>query len=529
MVCRRLAILLTLIAGVGFLGCDQAPLLPKKSYGDSLVIITYHAPASINPLTSLSGISSQLVEVVFDGLVRIGEDLDARPSLASSWQFSDNGLRWTFLLRRGVRFHDGVEFTARDVKFTLEEIIHSKSIGLYTGGLADLIKSIQIKDNYTVEILLNRPSPSFIYNMEVGVLPAHLLQGKGSLEEFGLHPVGTGPFRFSQWNEYEIVLDANRDYFLGRPYLDKIVVRVYPSQALAWARLMRGEGDLLGPVDPSVYDFLKQVKPLQIYPSYNLHYSIVVFNNNREPFHDMKVRRALNYAIDKEDMIQKALMEKGRPAAGPIWPRSWAYDPSVKPYPYDPQRALALLKEAGWRDTDGDHILDKEGKRFSFTLVINEGDETKRRIVMLLQQQLWEVGILMDVKTVSTTSIDFLFRGEFEAVLMDIFAYINPDFSYNVWHSSQIGRGANIGHYQSGIVDELLEDARRTQDREDARRIYYKFQEEIHDNPPGIFLYWADILIGVHRRFRGVKFSPTRTMAYIHEWYVPKQEQKYNK
>lgn len=527
MICRRLAILFTLIVGVGFLGCDHTPPLQKKPYGDSLVIITYHPPTSINPLTSVSGISSQLVDVVFDGLVKIDEDLEARPALASSWQISDNGLRWTFYLRRDVRFHDGVEFTSRDVKFTLDEFIHPKSPGRYTGGLADLINSIQVKDTYTVEILLNRPLPSFIYNMGVGILPAHLLQGKGSLEEFGLHPVGTGPFRLSQWKEKEIIFEANRDYFPGRPYLDKIMVRTYLSQELAWARLMRGEGDLLGPVDPSVYDFLKQVRSLQIYNAYNLHYSIVAFNNDREPFHDMRVRQALNYAIDKGAMIQKALMGKGQPAAGPIWPRSWAYDPAVKPYPYDPQKALSLLKEAGWRDTDGDHILDKDGKRFSFTLAIIEGDETKKQTAMLLQQQLWEIGVLTDVKTFSTASMDFLFRGEFEAALMDISAYIYPDFSYNIWHSSQIGKGLNIGRYRSGIVDGLLENARRTEDREEARLIYNKFQEEIHDNPPGIFLYWADTLIGVHRRFRGVKFSPISPMAYVHEWYVPKGEQKY--
>src|SRR3972149_1986791 len=181
MVCRRLAILLTLIAGVGFISGHRPPPLPKKSYGDSLVIITYHAPMRINPLTSVSGISALLADVVFDGLVKSGKDLEARPSLASSWQISDNGLRWTFLLRRDIRFHDGVEFTARDVKFTLDEIIHSKSIGIYTGGLADLIKSIQVKDRYTIEILLNRPSPSFIYNMEVGIMPANLHQGKGHL------------------------------------------------------------------------------------------------------------------------------------------------------------------------------------------------------------------------------------------------------------------------------------------------------------------------------------------------------------
>ncbi len=529
MVCIRSRILLGLVLGVFLLGCDKTTSPIEKSYGDSLVIVTYHAPAGINPLTSVSGISSLLTEMLFDGLIRIDENLEARPSLASSWKISDNGLRWTFYLRRGVRFHDGEEFTAEDVKFTLEEIIHSSSIGSFTGDLADIIKVVQIKDRYTVEILLNQSSMSFLYRMEVGILPAHLLKGKVSQEEFGSQPVGTGPFRLNHWNKDEIILEVNQDYFQGRAYLDRILVKIYPDQKLAWAKLMRGEGDLFYPIEPAVYDFLKQVSSLRVYKINDMYYSLILLNNHSELFHDRRVRIALNYAIDKEYLVQDALKGKGSVAAGPLWHGSWAYNPSVRPYPYDPQKALSLLKEAGWRDADGDHILEKDGRKFTFTLFINEGDETKGHAAMYLQQQLWELGILMDIKTFSTASMDFLFQGRFDAIFPEIDSHIYPDFSYNIWHSSQIGKGLNIGRYRSDIVDELLEKGRLSRDADSARPLYYRFQEEIHNDPPGIFLYWADTFMGVHRRFRGAKITPLSLMGFIHEWYVPEKEQKYKR
>ncbi len=530
MVWIRSRILLGLALGVFLLGCDKTTPHLEKSYGDTLAIVTYHAPTGINPLTSVSGISSLLTEVLFDGLVRIDEKLEARPSLASSWQTSDDGLKWTFYLRRGVKFHDGVEFTAEDVQFTLEEIITlSKPLSLTLSSLTDLINSIQIKDKYTIEIFLNRPSMSFIYSMGAGILPAHLLKGKVSQEAFGSQPVGTGPFMFSQWKESEIVFEANKDYFQGRPHLDRVLVKIYPNQKLAWAKLMRGEGDLFYPIEPAVYDFLKQVSSLQLYKVHDIYYSMIVLNNNSELFHDRRVRVALNYAIDKEYIIQDELKGKGSVAASPLWRGSWAYNPSVKPYPYDPQKALSLLKEAGWRDTDGDHLLEKDGGKFTFTLFINEGDETKRHAAMYIQQQLWELGILMDIRTFSTESMEFLFQGRFDAIFLEIDSHIYPDFSYNIWHSSQIHKGLNVGRYRSDIIDELLEKGRLSGEADSARPIYFRFQEEIHDNPPGIFLYWADNFMGVHRRFRGLRIPPLTLMGFINEWYVPEEEQKYKR
>lgn len=526
MVCLRSIALFGVIFGVAFLGCEKATPNIKKSYGDSLVITTYHAPAGINPLTSVSGISSMLADVVFDPLIKIDEKIEARPALASSWQVSGDGLRYTFFLRKGVKFHDGVEFTAEDVKFTLDEMIHARSTGPSPAGLIAMIQSIHIKDRYTLEIVLQRPSLFFLHSLDVGILPAHLLKDKHLRKGFGINPVGTGPFKLTEWKEDEIIFESNKDYFPGRPYLNTIVVKIYPNQELAWARLMRGEGDFLIPVDPTVYNFLDQVPFLNI-KTYRLYYSMIVFNNNNELFRDEKVRVALNYAVDKGYIIQDMLKGRAEVAASAIWPDSRFYNPSVEPYSYNPKKALLLLKDAGWIDRDRDHILDKDGKRFVFTLFTNEGDEIKERAAMHIQQQLWELGIRMEIKTFSTASMDFIFQGRFDALFIDIFSHFYPDFSYNIWHSSQMRGLGNICRYRSETVDKLLWEGRTSRDMDSAKEIYNQFQKEMHDNPPGIFLYWADTIIGIHKRFRGVRLPPGKLLTYINEWYVPEGEQKY--
>lgn len=500
----------------------------NRPYGDSFILATYHPSAEINPLTSVSGISSAfLSSVIFDSLIKIDDKLEARPSLASSFALSDDGLKLTFHLKKGVKFHDGIECTAEDIKFTIEQFMQSGLMNPSAAALRD-IDSIQIKDKYTIRITLKRLSPFLIYNLDVGILPAHLLKGKDGMDkDFGRHPVGTGPFKFISWNENEILLEANRDYFLGRPYLDRIAVRAYPNQEITWVKLMQGEGDFFFPVRPSEYMLLNQVNFLKMYNTSGLSYSMIAFNNDRRLFNDKRIRWALNYAIDKEYILKEILKGYGEIAAGTVWPRSWAYNPAVAPYPYDPQKAMSMLKEAGWKDTNGDHILDRDGKKFIFTLFINEGDEKKERVAMFIQQQMWELGVLMKIETFSITSLDFLFMGKFDAVFMDIFSHIYPDFNYNIWHSSQIGAGLNISRYRSEGVDRLLELGRAAKDRGIARQIYHEFQQEIHDNPPGVFLYWADYMFVLHRRFRGVKFAPVNMLSYINEWYVPEKEQKY--
>ena len=506
-------------------GCNNNGGIKDKSYGDSLTIVTYHAPVDISPLTAVSGISAILLETIFDGLIKLDQNLELRPHLAASWETSKDGLKWTFYLRKGVTFHDGVELTADDVKFTIEEFIRVNLRSPFAGWTAN-IKSINIKDRYAIDIVLKKPSIFFLYSMTWGILPAHILKNNNKNYNFGREPIGTGPFKFSSWKDSEIVLKANERYFSGRPYLNSIVVRVYPNQKIAWAKLMQGEGDFLFPVSPAEFDFLRQVSSLELYSIPGYIYSMVMFNNETYFFRDRKTRIALNYAVNKEHILQEILKGKGDVASGTIWPRSPVYNRAIRPYPYDPEKALKLLKEAGWHDNNMDHVLEREGRRFTFTLFVNGSDQTEIQAAMYIQQQLWDLGIMAEIETFSTSSMDFLFTGRYDAAFIDAFSHVYPDYNFYSWHSSQIGKGLNISRYRLDSVDRLLEEGRLSVDMGSARLLYNRFQEEMYSNPPGIFLYWPYQHMAVHKRFEGVKFIPGGLLSYINEWYVPKGEQK---
>jgi peptide/nickel transport system substrate-binding protein len=258
-------------------------------------------------------------------------------------------------------------------------------------------------------------------------------------------------------------------------------------------------------------------------------YYLVAFNLESRLFKEHNVRQALNYAVNKEEIVAKVLRGEGQVAAGTIYPGSWAYDPNIQPYLYDPKRALTLLKEAGWEDHDGDRLLDKGGQVFEFTVHVNAGDDLKQKTLLLIQQQLLDIGVRMKIALFGANESEFLFKKMFQAHFPEIMARGDPDFSYKYWHSSQIKDGFNVSSYHNEKVDRLLEEGRTEFDQEKRKEIYFKYQEEMLKDPPGIFLFWTNYLVGVQKRFKGVKISPVGPFANIQEWYVPKTEQRYTK
>lgn len=499
----------------------------KTQYGDSLYISEYQKPSIINPILTIGTISRDLAEVIFDGLIRLDENLEAMPHLVSSWEILDGGLVWRFHLRKGVIFHDGIELTSGDVSFTFKKIKDSRNKGPFFYVFQDL-KEVIVKDRYTIDIILSRPNGSFINNLYVGILPKHLLEKEDFLNtDFNYHPIGTGPFRFVSWKDEEISLEANKSYFLERPYLDKIVVKVYKNQEASWAGIMKGEADCFPYITSENFNILKKVPDLKTYSYLKPLYYMIAFNLKHEIFRDKIVMRALNYAVDKEEIVREVLKGEGLVSKGPIYPGSWAYDDKLNPYPYNPKRAIELLKEAGWIDRDGDHILDRDGRRFEFTLHINEGDNIKEKAVMMIQDQLLDIGVIMKVKRFDASSLDFLFQKRFDAHFPELLATADPDLAYRFWHSSQIEGGLNWSSYKNPEVDRFLDQGRVALDMEERKRIYHRFQEEILDDPPGIFLFWSNYLVGVHKRFKGVKITVAGPFSNIREWYVPKDQQKY--
>jgi peptide/nickel transport system substrate-binding protein len=507
------------------LSCQQHPLHENRTDIKTLVIPELQKFSQLSPPLMATTLSSRLAELTFDGLIKLDHALEVQPRLASSWELSKDQLTWVFHIRKGVKFHDGVELTADDVKATFDKLKESASGGKFWFTLQG-VKRVVARNKYQVEITLKKPAASFLSDIsDMGILPKHLVKGGHSLEDdFGLRPVGTGPFKFKSRSESEIVLEANKDYFLGRPKLDRIVVRVYPNQESVWVSLMNQRVDFFHYISPTTFDLLNQVHTFNLYSVLMPYYYLIAFNVKESPLQEQAVRQALNYAVNKRAIITNVLKGHGQIAAGTIYPNSWAYNPEIKPYPYDPQTALKLLKAAGWEDHNHDHFLDKGGRRLKFTVYTNRGDDLKQQVLLLVQQQLFDLGIGMQVKLFDAADTDFLFQKRFEAHFPEVEAWGDPDLSYRYWHSSQIEGGFNVGSYRNTEVDRLLDEGRHAFDQTKRKAIYGKFQRVLHDDPPGIFLFWTDYLVGVNTRFKGVKISPAGPFANIREWYVDEDQ-----
>ncbi len=525
---RAIFFVFTFLLSIVGVSCDLLQSSEKKKTGDTLIIPEYQKLAFINPLLTSSTFSARLSEVIFDSLIQLDDHFEVKPHIAESWERSKDGMTWTFHLRHGITFHDGVELTAEDVAYTFQMIKENQGRIPFAFVFQD-VTAIEAKDKYTVQIRLRKPIASFLQTLFMGILPKHILKGQNLMTApFNQRPIGTGPFNLKSWTENEIILEANHSYFLGRPYLNQIHVMVYPNQEAAWAKLMAGEVDFFPYLTPENYEVLKQIPTFRFYSIPMPFYYLVAFNLRERIFSDRRVRQALNYAINKDEIVGTVLRGQGQVAAGTIFPGSWAFNPDIKPYPYNPQKALKLLKEAGWGDHDQDHFLDKEGRPFEFTVHVNAGDDVKEKALLLIQQHLMDVGIKMKIRVFDAATLEFLFKKQFQAFFPEIVARGDPDFSYTYWHSSQIKKGFNVSSYHNFEVDRLLEAGRSEFDPERRKAIYFSFQEELLKDPPGIFLFWTNYLVGIHQRFKGVRISPVSPFANIREWYVPKAEQRYS-
>jgi peptide/nickel transport system substrate-binding protein len=518
--------ILFIIAGA--VSCQRTQPNEKEPAGDVLILPTIEKLASINPLLTSTTLSARLSEIIFDGLIRLDDRFEVKPHLAESWEQSGDGMTWTFHLKPGVTFHDGVELTADDVAYTFQTIKEYRE-RIPFGFVFQDVTAIKEIDKYTVQVRLKKPIASFLQTLFMGILPKHILKGQDLTKSpFNQHPIGTGPFKLKFWTDKEIILDANQSYFLGRPYLNQIRVIVYPGREATWAKLMAGQVDFFPYLTPENYEALKQAPNFHIYSIPMPFYYLLVFNIREEVFRDQGVRQALNYAINKDEIVAKVLSGQGQIAAGTIFPGSWIYNPEVRPYPYDPQKALALLKEAGWKDHDGDHFLDKDGKPFEFIVHVNTGDDLKSKALLFVQQNLLDIGVKVHINFFDAANTEFLFKKQFQAVFPEIMARGDPDLSYKHWHSSQIKDGFNVSSYSSPKVDRLLEDGATEFDSGRRKAIYFSFQEELLKDPPGVFLFWTNYLVGVHQRFKNVQIGSVSPFANIREWYVPKAEQRYS-
>ena len=408
-----------------------------------------------------------------------------------------------FHLRPGVKWHDGEPFTSADVRFTYEMLM-SESVASPRRSDYELIREVTTPDVFTVRVTYKRPYAPALLSWGMPMLPEHILKGRSTewwAKNFNRSPVGTGPFRFDEWRVNEIIaLRRNPDYWEGRPHLDRIVLRFIPDSLALRLSFETGELDVLG-VEPHALGTMREDRRYEIYSRLVPSYSFVGWNLKRPLFQDRRVRQALAHAVNVPQIIEYVLYGEGIQSNGTFPPQMWFANPDVVPFAYDPGRARELLAEAGWRDSDNDGILDRDGQRFAFTLITNQGNEIRKDIATLVQGDLKKLGIAVDVEIYEWAVFirDKIDAQDFDACVLGWSLGYDYD-QYQLWHSSQaVPGGLNFCSYRNERVDRLLELARGEFDREKAKRYCHEIQRIIYEDQPYLFLYVPKGTTALHR------------------------------
>ena len=478
--------------------------------------------------------SHDAASYVFNGLVRYDKDLKLEGELAESWDISPDGKTITFHLRKGVAWHDNVPFTSDDVMFTYKRMIDPKTPTAYGEDFRQ-VKRASAPDPHTFVVTYEKPFAPALASWGMYILPKHLLEMYPDISKSPLNskrPVGTGPFRFVEWKTGErTVFEANPGYFEGRPYLSRVVTRVIPDQATLFLELKSGGIDTMG-LTPLQYT--RQTETAEFRKAFNKYkylsfgYTYLGFRLSHPLFSDKRVRQALAHAINKKEIIDGVLFGLGQEATGPYKPGTWAYNPNVRRYPYDPARASALLAEAGWK-AGADGTLSKGGRKFAFTVLTNAGNDSRAKTAAIIQQNLSAVGIRMDIRTLEWSAFinDFVNKRKFDALILGWTITQDPD-QFDIWSSTKTGpRELNHVGFRNADVDRLLEEGRRTFDLEKRKAAYFTIQEILAEEQPYVFLYYPDALPVVAKRIRGIEPAPAGISYNFIRWYVPKAEQKY--
>ncbi len=525
---RAILFLIFSLVSIQSLTAEEIPV-----YGDTIVVGSIGDARTLIPILASDSASADICSLVFNGLIKYDKDINLIGDLAESWQVLDNGLTIIFKLRKGVLWHDGEEFKADDVEFTFKKLIDPNVKTPYSGDF-EKVKSLEVVDDYTVKITYKEPFSPGLASWGMWIMPKHLLEKEDfNKTAFSRNPRGTGPYKFKFWKSQEkIVLVANKDYFEGAPYLDRYIYEIIPDEATLFLQLLVEAIDFSG-LTSFQYRFQTNTKffnhTFNKYKLPSFGFTYLGFNLKSELFKDERVRQALDYAVDKNEIIKGVLFGLGEACTGPFIPGSWAYNKDIKTRQFNPGKAKELLSQAGWLDHNADGWLDKDNQNFEFTIITNQGNDQRKTVAEIIQKRLADIGIKVKIKILewSTFISEFIDKRKFDAVLLGWSLSRDPD-NYDIWHSSKTKEGEfNFISYSNPEVDELLIKARRTFNQEERAGYYKKIHEIVYEQVPYMFLYVPDSLPVVHKRFRGIVPAPLGIGYNFIKWYVSANEQKY--
>ena len=453
---------------------------------------------SLNPAeVRLSG-SVLILPLLYSYLAVPYPDRGLEPDLALTWDYDPGSYTWVIHLRQDARFHNGKPVTSEDVRHSFETVLSSNRPSLYA-----LIEAISHPSESTVRVRLKKNDPEFvqkIWGMEI--VPG----SQGEELDFYNHPIGSGPFRFmGREGEEKVVLQANEGYFRGRPSLDGVVYSFQPDREEAWARLLAGETDTVQEISPKNYEMMQQYGKRFYFDLYPLQYYTLLLYNTADPlFSDPRVRLALSHAIDRTHILEKILKGFAEIAAGPMGAGSPFHDPEAKTIPYDPERALQLLQEAGWSYGPSGTSLVRNGARFEFTILLFEESQIEKKVAEFLLLSLNDLGIRARMQPLPHSELKRRYHrnDEFQAVITEFNSAEGiPELLRDTWSPDVSGKSVAGGFDHPG-VNRLIEKALAAKDPLEQRALLHQIDSMIISLQPGTFLFHKTAIDAMSRRFR---------------------------
>jgi peptide/nickel transport system substrate-binding protein len=478
----------------------------RKLDPNTLVVIIESSPTNLDPRVGLDAWSQNIDGLLFDNLLARDAHLSVKSGLAERWEIPDPKT-YIFHLHKRVRFSDGRPLTSHDVKWSYDSLIQGK-IRSPKGATYKSVDNIEARDDSTVVFHLKEPWAALLWNLAapgMGIVP------DGSMLEVSQHPIGSGPFRFvSAEQDKEVIIERNDNYWGDKAKIDRVRFAVIPDTTTRALELRKGSADLeINALAPDMEVALEREPRLNIirHPGTRLGY--MAFNLRDPIMKDVRVRQAIAYAIDRQPLIHYLMRDSARPAASVLPPESWAYDPNVRQYPYDPAKARQLLDSAGYIATNG--------VRFHLTMKTST-EESSRAMAAVFQQQLREVGIGLDIRSFEyATFFSDVTHGEFQVYsLRWLGANEDPDiFEYAFDSSRIIPNGANRQYYSNPRVDALIEKARTEVDQNTRKQDYTAIQGILAEDLPYINLWYFDNVMVFSKRVRGLQLNPSGNYDFL--------------
>ena len=490
-----------LVIGLALAGCSPAP--PPH---DVITVAVLSSPNSLDPRIGSDETSQRVHQLVFDYLLSLDDKLRVTGGLATHFEQPDP-LTYVVHLRQGVRFHDGHELTAADVVHTFGSFIDPAFVSPRKGAYR-MLDRVEAVDAYTVRFALKEPFGSFPIQLVMPVVP------KGAGAELRDRPVGTGPYKFVSFAvDDQVVLEAFPEYFRGRPANSGVVLKVIPDEIMRALELRKGTVDMVvNDLSPDVIHQLEREQAVRIAESPGTDYAYVGINMRDPILKDVRVRHALGYAIDRQAIVDHLRRGLARPAVGILPPASWAFDEGVFQFTHDPDRSIALLEAAGYRDPDG--TGPEPRLRLSLKVSTNEFIRLQAAVI---QQDLKRVGVELDVRSYefATLYADVL-KGNFQLFTLQWVGVSDPDMLRRVFHSKQMPpNGFNRGYYENPEVDRLIDAAMAAESDDERRQLYGAAQRILATDAPYISLWYKTNVAVSGTKIEGVTLTPSAEFTFL--------------